>query len=143
MADAATRFNAELGLRGDAGESLRWMCLTGQDAGRRWILWLESGEIHGGDIGGFRLQRIRPNQDVDPRCRRVPGSVDIHPVLTLGASRAAVERTLGKPGGVRGSTSIFVYEHHEADQYTTLNTTHVDFVAGAVDAIGVWRTITL
>src|SRR3954465_8830133 len=53
MADVARRFDAESDRRGDAGESLRWMCLVGEDTGRRWILWLEAGEIHGGNVGAF------------------------------------------------------------------------------------------
>src|SRR5262245_32059116 len=87
IADVARRFNATRGHRGDASESLDWLCLTGRDTRDRWILWLESGEIHGGAIGAFQLRRLGESEPVDVRCRAVAVNVQDPAALRLEMSR--------------------------------------------------------
>jgi hypothetical protein len=53
-----SKFGGEPGARGDASESLRWLCLHGTDDAGRWVLWLESGEMDGPSIGEFQWQRV-------------------------------------------------------------------------------------
>ena len=137
----ARQVNAQVGRRGDAGKSLRWVCLTGTAGRSPWILWLESGEVHGDAVGAFRLEEIG-NRALDRRCRTIKGAVMLRTGITLGVSPAAVERVFGKPSAVRGSTSLFVYQREEPNQFTTLNTTYVEYHQGAVVAIETWRTVT-
>src|ERR1051325_5006928 len=49
------RFALIRGKRGDAGEFVQWVCLSGSDSTGDWILWFQGAEVNGESIGGFTL----------------------------------------------------------------------------------------
>jgi hypothetical protein len=51
MNQVQQRFGGTFGVQGDAGDSLEWLCLSGRDAGGRFVLWLKSGEMDAGTVG--------------------------------------------------------------------------------------------
>jgi hypothetical protein len=53
LTDLQAHFKAPIGNRGDAGDYVEWLCFYG--ANNNWVLWLTSGEIDAGAIGGFQL----------------------------------------------------------------------------------------
>jgi hypothetical protein len=57
-----------IGSEGDASDYVQWLCLSGTTANQRWVLWLEAGEIDGGNVGAVVLRQIAPGTKLDPRC---------------------------------------------------------------------------
>jgi len=53
MDDVRVRLRGTIGHSGDAGDYVEWLCFRGTDPKRRWVLWLESGEIDGSMVGSF------------------------------------------------------------------------------------------
>ena len=69
LTDAQRQFGGLLGTSGDAGDSLRWVCLYRRSASDGWVLWLTSGEIDGESIGSFVWRRMSSEQKIDYRCK--------------------------------------------------------------------------
>jgi hypothetical protein len=148
-----THFSASIGHSGDAGESLEWVCLHGQDRLGQWILWIESGEIDGPAVGGFLLMRRSANNRLDNRCKPVDdGSISLPISLSLGMSRAQVVAALGPPTSQSGS-HLFYYHHRvvkenpkaggAAEPSDLSNTLFIRLNSkNEVDAFQVWRTTT-
>jgi hypothetical protein len=133
-----------IGHRGDAGESLQWLCLTGTDAQGRWALWLESDEVGGGFVDGFALQRLGRNETMDQRCQSLPASQGgiALPALRLGMTEIQVRRLLGQPTLKYRDTLIYAYETETMIRnvpYAISNTVYVALRGGVVWAIQVWR----
>lgn len=139
--DIAKRFGATVGGRGEGGDSLRWICMGGNDSGGEWALWLESGEIEGGMIGDFQWRRVSSGVAFDKRCRKLKsGSVELPDRLRLGLTREEVKTILGEPTVWRGQRAIYVHEHTEllhGEIYTSDNIVEVRFHEGKVQAIDV------
>jgi hypothetical protein len=141
----ATRkhFGGTLGSRGDAGEALAWLCLYRRDKGASWVLWLESFEIDGPTIGGFRWQQLDNNSKMDERCQPLRGndsSLNLPLALCLGMKEADVVATLGQPSKRSGNTVIYVHEHDltiRSEPYTVSNDVIITYRAGRIWAVEV------
>src|SRR5438094_6607459 len=67
-----SRAGGTIGHRGDAGDSLSWLCFHGTGIEGASVLWLMSGEMDAGSVGGFRWQRLDQTASVDNRCQPLP-----------------------------------------------------------------------
>ena len=141
LAETARRFKARIGRRGDGSESLGWVCIAGRDAEGRWMLWLESGEIHGDAVGAFQLRRIGVPEPIDAKCVSSRASIRNPAGLRLGMSRADVRRILGESSGTPAMIA-YLYEHPGADGFTIESMISVVFADDVVAAFEVWRTET-
>ena len=146
MKEVQARLGGTVGHRGDASESLDWICFHGTDLSGRWVLWLESGEIHGDTVGAFELRRIPPSAILDDRCGVLPSpnSRVILPVaLQLGAREAQIVQALGAPTVKRGDVLVYLHEHQETIRRQVFSASNVLAVfvrGGVVEAIEVWKT---
>jgi hypothetical protein len=146
LEDVQARLGGTVGRRGDASTSLHWICLSGTDRAGRWVLWLESGEIHGGDVGAFELRRIPPAAVLDDRCVALSGrnsGVTLPIPLRLGIKEAEVIKVVGKPTVRLGEILLYVHEHQETIRGEPFDATNVLAVLvrrGVVEAIEVWKT---
>ena len=141
LAAVARQFEARIGRRGDANDALGWICLTGRDAGGRWVLWLESGEIHGGAIGAFQLRRIGAAERIDSRCVSSRADIRTLAAVRLGMSRADVKRLLGEFSGTPAMVS-YLYEHPGPADSTIEALLSMLFAGDTLTAFEVWRTET-
>lgn len=145
MQKVGEKFGMEVGRRGDAGESLKWLCFHGEDTDGRWMLWLQSGEMNGGAVGGFQWRRIDAGERVDSRCRKLmPGQFKLPIPLRLGMQEAELRRILGAPSGRAADLLLFRHEHPEVDvdlHYSVSNTVNVLLTNGAVTAVEVWKFV--
>jgi hypothetical protein len=144
ISDIAAHFGATIGGKGDAGDSVQWVCFRGVDAGGDWVLWLESGEINGGTVGSFRWQRVGNADVLDQRCRLLRGrAVELQNQLRLGLAQADVLKELGPATVSRADRAVYVHEHDESihgEPYTSVNVVVVLFRQGKVQAIDVSKT---
>jgi hypothetical protein len=144
LTDARKHLGGVVGHRGDAGESLSWLCLHGTDADGRWILWLESSEVDGGDVSGFQYRRLSAGTTVDSRCREfgnIRHAIKLPVPLRLGMTESQVRGVLGLPTVTQGHTLIFDHEQKHAIHdvnFTLSNTVAVVFADGIASAIQVW-----
>lgn len=141
LRDVASHFNAMIGGKGDAGDSIEWVCLNGPDGVDRWILWLESGEIDGGAVGSFQWQRLDKGVVPDRRCRTIEdGGVNLPNHLRLGLTDSEVLKILGAPTLRQGGRFIYVHEHTESirgEPYTSENIVAILFRGRLAKAIDV------
>jgi hypothetical protein len=141
LESAQRHFGGTIGSRGDASEALGWLCLYRLDKDASWVLWLESSEIDGPSIGGFRLQQLGADARFDRGCRQLRGehaSVILPMGLHLGMSEADVVAKLGKPSGRRSDTAIYVHEHDltvHHEPYTLSNDLLIVYRNGRIWAI--------
>jgi hypothetical protein len=151
LQNASTRFHAVIGRRGDAGESLEWVCLEGTDAQGKLMLWLESGEIHGPAIGGVLVQRLSSDQAVDERCGRLAAPITMPLTVRLGMTKRAVLGSLGRPTSERDeavnysschTVKLKVGRTAEPQTFDQCSSLSVRFEKGVVCAFEVWRTTT-
>jgi hypothetical protein len=139
MEEVANRLKGRLGGKGDAGESLQWLCFHGVDNALSWVLWLESGEINGGTVGSFQWQLVNKNAASDARCRMLgDAKLELPITARLGTSKAEVLRTLGPATLDEGDRLIYVHEHDETIQgepFTSINIVTILLRGGQVWAI--------
>ena len=141
LTDAQRQFGGVLGHRGDAGESLGWLCLYRRDHSDDWALWLESAEIDGESIGGFLWLRMGPGQKVDSRCKALntqQGVVTTPVPIKLGMTEPQVEQLLGKPSGRFHNTFMYFHEHEGTIRntaYTWDNSIDIVYRNGVVWAV--------
>jgi hypothetical protein len=133
------------GAKGDAGDSVGWLCFHGTDGRNAWILWLESGEIDGPYIGSFQWQLISSDAEIDRRCHALSGSATIKLALPLklGMTKAQLLRVLGKPSLRRGQRLIYLHEHQGSSNgvpFDSSNIVMVRFRGGEVTSIAVSKT---
>ncbi len=141
------RLGGTIGHRGDASESLSWLCMHGNDQSGEWILWLMSGEIDGGTVGGFRWGRVTRGASVDGRCQTLRGEkvIDLPIKLELGIKEAEIVRLLGQPTQKLGDRLVYVHEHEEMrhnERYTATNALTLYLHEGVVWAIETWKSTT-
>jgi len=135
-----------IGHNGDAGDSLSWLCLHGTGRQGDWALWLMSGEIDGGTVGGFLWQHVDRNAQFDTRCQVLTegrGSVELPIALKLGTTEAGVEHIFGQPTARLGNALFYLHEHETTahkEPYTAMNTLTVLLHEGTVQAIEVWKS---
>jgi hypothetical protein len=143
IAAAQTRLGGTLGRRGDAASSLDWICRSGRDVSGNWMLWLESGEIHGNDVGAFELRRIQNTERADDRCSAAPPNEQVVlPVpIRLGMTEAQLRQVLGKPTRRRAGTLLYLHEHRLSPQGEGVVSNWLDVALdrGVVSSIRVWR----
>jgi hypothetical protein len=146
LEQVGTHFRAFTGHSGDAGESLDWVCLHGQNRIGQWILWIESGEIHGQTVGGFLLLQRTANDKLDSHCKSVENARISLPIpLSLGMSRAQVVAALGPPTSQSGSHLFYYHLNPEAgdaaETLTRVSTLYIRLNGrNEIDALQVWRT---
>jgi hypothetical protein len=144
MEDVASTLGGTLGGRGDAGDSVEWLCLYGTDGSGPWVIWLESGEIDGGTVGSFQWQRLAKSAVLDRRCQMLgEAKVELPIALRLGTGEAEVLKNLGQPTVRHGNRLIYVHEHQESirgEPYISENIVAVLLRAGRVWAIEVSKT---
>jgi hypothetical protein len=141
------RFGGTIGHRGDADTSLSWLCLHGTGPQGGWILWLMSGEMDAGSVGGFRWQRVGRAAEVDTKCQTLPegSSVELPVTLRLGSEEAGVLHIFGQPTKRFGNALFYLHEHEATirnEPYTAMNTLVVLLRGGVVWAIEVWKSTT-
>ena len=147
LTDAQRRFGGSIGHSGDAGEFLQWLCLYKSNAKDGWVLWLTSGEIDAGSIGGFVWLHMRSEQKIDSRCTELnaeQATVMLPIPLKLNMARNAVEQLLGKPSGRFHETFTYLHKHEGTIRnasYTWENSIDVVYRRGLVQAIQVDLTI--
>lgn len=146
MKKVQARFGGVLGDEGDAGDSLEWLCLRGDDASGPWVLWLKSGEMDAGTVGSFQWQRMRRDAKFDERCGVLSITeqrIELPVAVRLGMSEADLLEVLGPPTARYGSTLLYVHEHEglrHGEEFTALNTVSVvlrDGVVWAIEALKV------
>jgi hypothetical protein len=147
LIDAQKRFGGSLGHSGDAGDFLQWLCLYKRNAEDGWVLWLTSGEIDGGSVGGFVWLHMGASQKVDSRCTELnaeQATVTLPIPLKLNTTRDRVEQLLGKPSGRFQETVTYLHEHKGTigrTPYTWENSIDLVYRRGLVQAIQVDLTI--
>jgi hypothetical protein len=93
---------------GDASEFTRWYCYALPGA----LMWLESGEMGGGDrLTSVAAESTEPSDPRRPSCPALPESLTPATLEFgwLGTPRATLERALGEPSLVRGDWLAFYY----------------------------------
>lgn len=147
LTDAQRRFGGSIGQSGDAGEFLQWLCLYKRNAEDGWVLWLTSGEIDGGSIGGFVWLHMSAAQRIDSRCTELnaeKATVMLPIPLKLNMTRDTVEQLLGKPSGRFHETFTYLHEHKGTIRhapYTWENSIDIVYKRELVQAIQVDLTI--
>lgn len=137
-----------IGNRGDAGDALGWLCFHGGEARAQWVLWLMSGEINGGSVGGFRWQRADQTAHFDSKCRKFPDGrrgVEFPLEVQLGTSENQILHILGQPSDRHGETLLYLHEHEvtvKNQPFTAMNTVAVVLRKQAVWAIEAWKSTT-
>lgn len=143
MTDVKKRLGGSFGHRGDASDSLDWLCYYGADADGRWALWLESSEVAGGAVDGFILQRLDSDARMDRRCGNLqPGGVELPIALKLGITETKARQILGPPTLKFRGTLVFHHEHTETlhnQPYTASNTVYLVLRRGVVWAIQITK----
>jgi len=143
MKEVHSRLGGMIGHRGDAAESLSWLCFQGTSSSGRWALWLESGEIHGGTVGAFELHHVSAGAQFDARCRVLSRNVVLPVNVQLGGREPQVLTLLGNPTVRRDDVLVYVHEHEElirGGPVSVSNVLEVVVRTGVVEAIRVWKT---
>lgn len=139
-------FGGTIGNRGDAGEALGWLCLYRRDQRTSWILWLESSEIDGPTIGGFRWQELSAESRMDKKCQELRGddtSVELPLSLRPGTREADVRAALGQPSASNGDIAIYEHQHDvtiRSEPYEVSNIVMITYRNERVWAIEVWHS---
>ncbi len=137
-----------IGNRGDAGESLSWLCLHASDSHGTWVLWLLSSEIDNGAVGGFRWELVRNTTSFDSRCSALPAdetTVKLPVAVQLGIPKEEVIHTLGSPSFKTSNTFFYLHEHEltlHSEPYTDMNTLTIMLRGSRVAVIEVWKSTT-
>jgi hypothetical protein len=148
LTDMQKQVGGIIGHRGDAGDSLSWLCSRGNGAHGAWVLWLMSSEVDGGTVGGFRWQRVERTVKFDTRCQTLQGSqdgVELPVALQLGTGESEVVHTFGPPTKMTDSSLLYLHEHEDRirnEPYTAMNTLVVLLHRRVVWAIEVWKSTT-
>jgi hypothetical protein len=142
ITDMQAHFKAIVGNRGDAGDYLEWVCFYGTH--KNWVLWLTSGEIDAGAIGGFQWQILTEGAQIDGRCRQLSDSaVTLPNAVRLGMRERDLFHILGQPTKRDAHRLLYVHEEEKAirnQPYTETNVIIVDIRNGAVFAIAVSKS---
>jgi hypothetical protein len=140
------QLGGEIGTRGDAADSLAWLCYEVPTDSGRTVLWLMSGEMDDGTVGGFQWINIAASTQVDKRCRLLPkGSVELPIAVRPGMTEEALKKVLGKPTLAHHSDIEYVHEEEQQIRnapYFEMNTVYVLLRNGITRGIEVWKSTT-
>jgi hypothetical protein len=144
LADVRSRLGGSIGQRGDASGALEWLCFHGRDNRGSWVLWLESGEIHGRTVGAFQLRSIDASAQVDKRCPLLDATraIEVASGIRLGLARAKTIEILGRPTKSAGDTLLYAHEHRDGTRgqpATASNRLIIRFRNEILDAVDVWK----
>ena len=140
MIDVAKHFGATIDSKGDAAEYYQWLCFLGGNPSDRWVLWLESGEIDGGNVSSFEWHRIPAAAVIDNRCVPLQEAPQLPLPLHLGMASAQVLKVLGPPSWRSQERLIYMHGHQvtiRGDVNDSSNIVDIDLHAGIVQAISV------
>ena len=144
LTDAQAHLGGTIKHGGDAAESLHWLCYQLGGRNHRSLLWLFSGEMNGGAVGGFQWSAIASDANSNPGCVTLTGgSVRLPHNLRPGMSISLVHQVLGAPTRVRGDITEYVHEEPQQirDQpYIETNVVEVLIRSGRVRKIEVWKS---
>jgi len=92
----------EIAQRGDASESLEWLCYSITDQYNPVRLWLLSGEIDGGNVGAVVVSSMstKDKDKTSKKCPELPESfkpVKLNRKIWIHTSESDVREILGKP----------------------------------------------
>jgi hypothetical protein len=125
LTDLARRFpQSHIYHRGDAAGSLTWACYTIDRASGSLHVWLDSGEIEGGNsISGAVVSTADAAPRVDCPKIAVDGeSMGLDNGLWLGATKSSVLSRLGKPSRVYQTTLSYYFDAPTADKSKNCST---------------------
>jgi len=146
LTDVQARFGGTIGRRGDASEYLQWLCYQISEGGSPSILWLMSGEIDDGRVGGFQWIELPESQQIDQRCQKLPaGWVRLPRDLRLQMRASSIVQEFGRPTRRDGNRLEYVHEEELRignEPYTEVNTLHVLLRDNVVRGIEVWKSTT-
>jgi hypothetical protein len=146
LAAVAKYFHTPIGHKGDASESLSWLCVSGKDQSGPWLLWLGSDEMGGGNIDWFQLRKIGRNMVPNPRCHQLTKSKtpQTFPIpLHLGMTRQQVRQTLGQLNWTASRYLLFERDRNlklHGEPYTETSSVNIEFSKGRTVAIQVIKT---
>jgi len=86
--------------RGDASESLEWICYSIIDKNNPVRLWLLSGEIDGGNVGTVVIRSMSTKDKASKKCPELPESfkpVKLDSKIWIHTTEYDVREILGKP----------------------------------------------
>jgi len=113
LTDLARRFpKTDIHHRGDAGDSLTWVCYTLPTSSGNVNIWLDSGELEGGNaIDGVVVSPTNDAPRADcPGIEIGDGPVALDAGVWLGATRSAVLGRLGAPSRVYRSMLYYDFQ---------------------------------
>jgi hypothetical protein len=144
LSDVQSHLGGTVGQRGDASGALAWLCLHGRHDGGSWALWLEAGEIHGGNIGALQLRHVNASTQFDSRCQVIGSTRGVELVrgIRLGLSSAQTIKILGRPTTAADDTLLYAHEHQEpirGEIATASNRLTIRFRKAVLDAVDVWK----
>jgi hypothetical protein len=146
LTDVQALFGGTIGQRGDAAESLEWLCYQVSDGGSSSVLWLMSAEVDGGAVGGFQWIEVSESQQIDKRCQKLPaGGVRLPRNLRLGMKASLIVQEFGKPTRQDGNRLEYVHEEQlriRNEPYTEINTLHLLLRDKIVRGVEVWMSTT-
>lgn len=149
--EVATKYGLTKGGTGQGGDYFEWVCLASHDKAP-WVIWLTSGEIDGGRVGGIHVQALSANMRLDPRCGRLSSdtpALQLPIALRLGISHEEVVAALGAPSLSSGDLLLYYHEHEERlpvrgraepTTFLSMNSVTVQIHQGIVHAFTVWKS---
>ena len=90
----------EIQHRGDAAESVYWLCYSVPSSANTARLWLMSGEMDGGAVGSIALRLTSSDETATPSCPELPQayrSVKLGNNISLQNRASDLRRIFGKP----------------------------------------------
>ena len=133
--------------KGDAGNTVKWLCYYQLDSPVQWVIWLLGGELDDNKVMGFRWQNLPRSAVPDRRCAALPasGTIVLHAPIAIGQTASQAIAALGMPSGSRGN--LLYYDHartfiRDKLPWTTISTAVVSVRADRVETVEVWRVTT-
>ena len=110
------------------------------------MLWLMSGEMDAGSIGGFQWRMVPGAAKINQHCRSLPkGAIGIKlPVaIQVGMTKTALLQILGQPTITRKGRLLYVHDKEvsvKGEPYTQMNLVGVIVRNEVVYAIEIWES---
>lgn len=105
--------------RGDAAESVHWICYFIPSSASNARIWLMSGEIHGGTVGSIAVRLLSSDDTATPSCPTLPmkySPIQFEQNIGLESKESDLRRTFGKPSLVAND-----WIHFDSEQEVMLN----------------------
>jgi hypothetical protein len=146
LAQVSEHFGGTEGGRGDAANSLGWVCFQGMVGKNQSVLWLMSGEMNADSIGGFQWRLISQGVTVDRRCKSLPSGqakIELSHGIRVGMTESQLLRVLGQPTKTMKNKLLYVYDKDVSirnESYSEINLLAVVVRNGTVLAIEAWKS---